>query len=135
MPKTNLIYLFYCRSEKRKKLAAEITRKFPSIKLVNIHCAGRFNPVIAFHLLMKEKVDGIVLLGCATGDCHYREGNLFSERRLLLAKETLNTFGLDGERLQVLWYSPNKVNDVLKELEIFTSRIENLSKEGVSNGL
>lgn len=135
MPKTNLIYLFYCRSEKRKKLSAEITRKFPNIKLISIPCAGRFNPVIAFHLLMKENVEGVILLGCATGDCHYREGNLFSERRILLARETLNTFGLDGDRLQVMWYSPNKVNAVLQELTNFTTKIENLSKEGVSNGL
>jgi F420-non-reducing hydrogenase iron-sulfur subunit len=134
MPKTDLIYLFYCRADKRKKLTAEVTKKFPQIKLINIHCAGRFNPVIAFNLMMKENVKGIVLLGCDSGDCHYREGNLFSERRLFLAQETLNTFGLDGSCLQVLWYNPSKINAVMKELEIFVNRIENLSKEGVSNG-
>jgi coenzyme F420-reducing hydrogenase delta subunit len=135
MPKTDLIYLFYCRSEKRKKLVAEVTKKFPQIKLINIHCAGRFNSVLALNLLVKENVKGVVLLGCDSGDCHYREGNLFSERRLLLAQETLNAFGLDGSRLQVLWYNPDKVSAVIKELEVFTSRLENLSKEGVSNGL
>jgi F420-non-reducing hydrogenase iron-sulfur subunit len=135
MPKTDLIYLFYCRSEKRKKLVEAVTKKFPQIKLINIHCAGRFNPVIAFNLFMKENVKGVILLGCSTGDCHYREGNLFSERRLLLAQETLNTFGFDGSRLQVLWYNPNQVAPVIKDLEDFTTRIENLSKEEVSNGL
>ena len=135
MPNTDLIYLFYCRAEKRKKLLTEVASKFPQIKPINIHCAGRFNPVLAFNLLMKENVKGIVLLGCDSGDCHYREGNLFSERRMLLAQETMNAFGLDGSRIQVLWYNPNKVIPIIKELEIFTRSIENLSKEGDSNGL
>lgn len=135
MPNTDLIYLFYCRSEKRKKLLEQINKQFPNIKPINIHCAGRFNPVLAFNLLMKENIKGVVLLGCDSGDCHYREGNLFSERRLLLAQETMNAFGLDGSRLQVLWYSPNHVAPVLRELETFTKAIENLSKEGDSNGL
>jgi F420-non-reducing hydrogenase iron-sulfur subunit len=135
MLNTDQIYLFYCRSEKRKKLLNEIQKKLPQIKLINIHCAGRFNPILAFNLFMKENVKGVVLLGCDSGDCHYREGNLFSERRLLLAQETMNTFGLDGSRLQVLWYKPNQVAPVIKELEIFSSLIENISKEGDSNGL
>ena len=135
MHNQNMIYLFYCRSDKRKRLIAEITKKFPFIKLIHIHCAGRFNPVLAFNLFMRENVSGVVLLGCDSGDCHYREGNLFSERRLLLAKETLNSFGLDGNRLQVLWYNPNKVKAVLKDLETFTQMLENLSKEGDSNAV
>lgn len=135
MHKQDMIYLFYCRSDKRKRLVTEITKKFPFIKLINIHCAGRFNPVLAFNLFMREKVAGVVLLGCDSGDCHYREGNLFSERRLLLAKETLNSFGLEGNRLQVLWYNPNKVKAVIKDLEKFTQMLENLSKEGDSNAV
>jgi len=135
MPNSDLIYLFYCRAEKRKKLIEMISKKFPQIKPIDIHCAGRFNPVIAFNLLMKEKVKGVVLLGCDSGDCHYREGNLFSERRLLLAQETLNAFGLSDSCLQVLWHNPNQVAPIIKELETFIKSIEYLSKDGDSDGL
>ena len=131
MAKKDIIYLFVCRADKRKKLLAEIEKKFPNIQTVNIHCAGRFNPILAFKLL-QQKAIGIVLLGCDTGDCHYREGNLFSERRMLLAKETLNGFGLDGNRLHVLWYNPKQIDPIIKSLEAFSDYLADLASKGDS---
>lgn len=131
MAKQDLIYLFLCRADKRKKLVEEVEKKFPNIKTINIHCAGRFNPILAFKLL-QQKVSGIVLLGCDTGDCHYREGNLFSERRICLAKETLKGFGLDENRLQALWYNPKQIDPVIKSLEEFTNYLSNLANKGDS---
>lgn len=131
MAKKDIIYLFVCRADKRQKLLDEIEKKFPNIQPVNIHCAGRFNPILSFKLL-QQKASGIVLLGCDTGDCHYREGNLFSERRMLLAKETLNGFGLDGNRLHIIWHNPKQTAKVLKSLSEFSDYIKNLSDKGDS---
>jgi len=131
MAKQDLIYLFLCRADKRKKLLTEIEKKFPNIQTINIHCAGRFNPILAFKLL-QQKAAGVILLGCDTGDCHYREGNLFSERRIFLARETLHGFGMDRNRLQALWYNPKQIAPVLESLETFTKYISNLASKGDS---
>lgn len=118
MAREGLTYLFLCRADKRKKLIAKITNKYPHIKIVDIICSGRFNTAYAFKLL-NNGANGVIVLGCDPADCQYREGNLFAERRLFLAKKTLSCFGLDSERFQVIWHKVNEVNPVLSEIDRF----------------
>ncbi|MCK5848587.1 MAG: hydrogenase iron-sulfur subunit [Caldisericia bacterium] len=130
MASKKLIYLFPCLAEKRKKVLQKIEQEYPEIKIVPIICAGRFNTDIALKLI-NDGADGIVVLGCEPGDCHYREGSAISERRFLLVKHTLKAFGFEEERFQALWHKPSEVKGVMNELNLFMEKLASIEQKGV----
>jgi coenzyme F420-reducing hydrogenase delta subunit len=125
MASNELVFLFLCKSLKRKRLIKIIENDFPSIKVIDIPCIGRFNPILAFKMITAG-AKGVLLLGCDPGDCHYREGNLISERRIAVAKETLHAFGIRGSRLQAIWYNPGKDKQILHDIKKFLLDIASL---------
>lgn len=67
-------------------------------------CTGRLDPefvVTGF----QSGADGILILGCHPGDCHYREGNYVALRRYLLLRRVLSQFGIDERRIRLAWIS------------------------------
>ena len=130
MANKKLVYLFPCLAEKRKKVLKKIEQEYPEVKIVPILCAGRFNTDIALKLI-NDGADGVVMLGCEPGDCHYREGSAISERRFLLVKHSLKAFGFHGERFQIMWHKPSEMKSVMKELSLFMEKLDSLEKEGV----
>lgn len=126
MDTNKLVFLFLCRALKRKNLLKTIQKDFPSIKVIEIPCIGRFNPILAFKLITNG-AKGVLLLGCDPGDCHYREGNLISERRIFVAKETLHAFGLQEYRLEAIWYNPGKDKHILHDIKSFLQNVSSLS--------
>lgn len=118
MATNELVFLFLCRSLQRKRLNHIIQKEFPSIRVIDVPCIGRFNPILAFKMLISG-AKGVLLLGCDPGDCHYREGNLISERRIAVAKETLQAFGIQGSRIQAIWYNPGKDKSILHDIKKF----------------
>jgi F420-non-reducing hydrogenase iron-sulfur subunit len=125
MASNELVFLFLCRALKRKRLLQTIKQDFPSIRVIEVPCIGRFNPILAFKMITSG-AKGVLLLGCDPGDCHFREGNLISERRILYAKETLTAFGIHGSRIQAIWYNPGKDKQILHDIKQFLIEIARL---------
>jgi len=70
-------------------------------------CSGRIDPLFVLRGFLKG-ADGVIMMGCHPGDCHYREGNYYARRRFALLKKTLETLGLDTERLMLAWVSASE---------------------------
>ena len=94
----------------------------PSVSIVRVMCSGRMDPtfvVKAFRL----GADGVIISGCHPGDCHYQEGNYKTLRRVHLLKRLLVGFGIDPERLRLVWVSASEgdrwaetANDMAREI-------------------
>ncbi|MDD4028688.1 MAG: hydrogenase iron-sulfur subunit [Caldisericia bacterium] len=132
MANKELIYLFPCLAEQRKKVLQEIQKKYPLVQVVPITCAGRFNTSVALKLI-HEGAKGVIVLGCEPGDCHYREGSAISERRFLLTKYTLKAFGIEEDRFQALWHKPSDVKKTMADIDLFIERISTFDTKGGSN--
>jgi F420-non-reducing hydrogenase iron-sulfur subunit len=52
--------------------------------------------------------DGVLILGCHPGDCHYIEGNYKTMRRMPLLKKMLAQFGVEEARLRLDWVSASE---------------------------
>jgi len=65
-------------------------------------CSGRVNPLFLIKAL-SIGADGVLVLGCHPGDCHYIEGNYKTMRRMLLLRTTLSQMGIEPERLKLEW--------------------------------
>jgi F420-non-reducing hydrogenase iron-sulfur subunit len=67
---------------------------------VPIICSGKIDAV---HILeaFKQGADGVLILGCPEGDCHYQDGNFESRKRVLLLQRILEAYGIEEERLRI----------------------------------
>lgn len=76
----------------------------PNVRPIRIMCTGRLDPAFVLKAL-REGADGVLIMGCHPGQCHYVEGNYKAMRRIALLKRTLKQFGLEDERVRLEWAS------------------------------
>lgn len=79
----------------------------PSVSIVRVMCSGRMDPTFVAKALQLG-ADGVIISGCHPGDCHYQEGNYKTLRRVHLLKRLIAGFGIDPERLRLVWVSASE---------------------------
>jgi F420-non-reducing hydrogenase iron-sulfur subunit len=70
-------------------------------------CSGRVDPQFVLKAL-REGADGVMIAGCHPGECHYVEGNIKAMRRYIMLKHMFRQWGLEEERLQMIWASASE---------------------------
>ena len=73
-------------------------------RLVRVMCSGRVDPQLVLHGF-RAGADGVLILGCHPGDCHFKEGNHHAARRAALLATLLGQFGIEPERFAIDWVS------------------------------
>ncbi len=73
-----------------------------NVKLVRVMCSGRIEPQFVLQAF-REGADGVMVLGCHPGDCHYRSGNYKALRRFALFSRMLAQFGIEPGRFLLDW--------------------------------
>lgn len=96
-----------------------------SLSVIRVMCSGRVDPVLAATALLRG-ADGVLIAGCHPGDCHYRKGNYYARRRFALLKETLETLGLDSNRLMLAWISASEGQRFGEVTNEFAQRIREM---------
>ena len=70
-------------------------------------CSGRVEPRFILEAL-RAGADGVLVLGCHPGECHYLEGNYKAAARMALLKNVLAQFGVEEERVRLDWVSASE---------------------------
>jgi len=67
---------------------------------VPIICTGK---VDSLHILnaFRQGADGVLILGCRGGDCHFQDGNYEARKRVYLIHKVLESYGIEKERLRI----------------------------------
>jgi coenzyme F420-reducing hydrogenase delta subunit len=98
----------------------------PNIRIIRVMCSGRVDPVIILEMF-ENGADGVLVVGChPPSDCHYKEGNLYAERRIKMLKKLLACTGLEAERLRLEWVSAAEGERFAEIVRDFTSQIKRL---------
>ena len=79
----------------------------PAVNIVRVMCSGRMDPTFVVKAFSMG-ADGVIISGCHPGDCHYQEGNYKTLRRVHLLKRLIEGFGIDPERLKLVWVSASE---------------------------
>jgi hypothetical protein len=88
----------------------------------------------AMVLEMFEKgADAVMLAGCKPPDCHFVEGNLHAERAVKMLKKLLTLTGLEPERLNLLWYSPQEETSFTRSAKEFSKEVGKLGASPLKN--
>ena len=81
----------------------------PNVRIIRFMCSGRVDPRFVLKAF-QSGADGVLILGCHPGDCHYKEGNYKALRRIFLLKRVLNQLGIEDERVRMDWVSAKEAD-------------------------
>jgi len=99
--------------------AGKSRRKYPAnLRVIRVMCSGRIDPQFVMEAF-RVGADGVVILGCHPGDCHYKEGNYKALKRYHLLQKTLAQLGIEKERCTLNWIAASegeKFAEIVKEM-------------------
>jgi coenzyme F420-reducing hydrogenase delta subunit len=71
-----------------------------NIKIIRLPCTGKIDVI---HLLraIQKGADGVYVVGCLEGTCHYNEGNYRARERVDHVRMLLEEIGLESDRVRM----------------------------------
>lgn len=69
----------------------------PNVNFIKVMCTGRIDPEFVLQAFHKG-ADGVIILGCHPGDCHYKEQNYRALQRFEILQNYLTQMGVDPQR-------------------------------------
>ncbi len=107
-------------------LAGTSRLEWPSeIRLVRLMCTGMIDPKYIIKAFL-DGADGVFVGGCHPGDCHYIDGNIKAEKRIIGAASVLEQYGFEPERLRVRWIGASEGPEFQENMKAFAECIKEL---------
>ena len=97
----------------------------PNVRPIRVMCSGRVEPALILKAFTAG-ADGVLVLGCHPGDCHYTEGNYKAARRIPLLKKMLEQFGIEDERVRLDWVSASEGANFVSITNDITAKVREL---------
>jgi coenzyme F420-reducing hydrogenase delta subunit len=75
--------------------------KIPTnFRIIRVPCSGKVDII---HILraFEKGADGVYVVGCMEGDCHYNQGNFRARKRVEQAARVLDRIGVGGDRVRM----------------------------------
>jgi len=91
----------YC-AHSAAALAGSQRLQYPAgVRILSTPCTGKLE---IEHILeaFEKGVDGVLIMGCLEGDCHFVDGNLRARKRTERIRSILDEIGLGSERLNMV---------------------------------
>ncbi|NHJ19790.1 MAG: hydrogenase iron-sulfur subunit [Candidatus Lokiarchaeota archaeon] len=96
----------------------------PNIRVIRVMCSGRVDPAFIFKGF-EVGADGVIVMGCHIGDCHYLEGNYEAEKKFAMVQKFLKLIGMDN-RIRLEWVSASEGARYGAVVTEFTEHIKSL---------
>jgi F420-non-reducing hydrogenase iron-sulfur subunit len=97
----------------------------PNVNLIRVMCSGRVDPEFIMEAF-RGGADGVMILGCHPGDCHYIEGNYNTLKRYNMLKPLLDQFNIEQDRLYLDWVSASEGEKFARVMGEMNDRVTQL---------
>ena len=95
-------------------------------KVITMPCIGMLPPAFIDFALSRDLADGVMLAGCAEGDCYYRLGDAWTNDRIAGKRDPFLRKRVDRGRLVLSWLPSRSRRRRAQALEDFAKRLKNL---------
>jgi coenzyme F420-reducing hydrogenase delta subunit/ferredoxin len=96
-----------------------------NIRAVRVPCSGRVSPELVMRAF-DQGADGVLVLGCHIGECHYDTGNHRTAKRLPILLNLMAFAGLESQRLHLDWVSASEGERFASIATEFTQAVRSL---------
>lgn len=100
---------------------------------IPIICTGKIDTTYMMDAFEKG-ADGVLILGCPEGDCHYQDGNYEAKKRVYLLRRMLESMGIEKERIRIeLSTDPEgrRIPQLVKEMKEELAKLGPLKRNAV----
>ncbi len=98
----------------------------PNVSIVKVMCTGRIDPEFILQAF-KMGADGVIILACHPGDCHYKEGNLRAAQRHAMLARILEQMGIGRVRCRFDYVSAGEGD---KYIQVITDMVATIRRLG-----
>lgn len=112
----------WCSYEGADKAGGQKLQYSAHVKLIRVMCSGRVDPQFILTAFSKG-ADGVMVMGCHPGDCHYRSGNTKAMKRMKLLEKMLSQFGIHEDRFRLDWVGAGESERFQKIVNRMADRI------------
>jgi F420-non-reducing hydrogenase iron-sulfur subunit len=98
----------------------------PNVHVIKVMCSGRVDTEYILSAF-REGADGVMVLACHPGDCHYKEGNYRAYQRSFLLKRLMDQMDIDQKRYRFDFVPAGEGE---KFVNIITEMVEEVRKLG-----
>ena len=105
----------------------------PNIRIIRVMCSGRIGPSFVIEGF-RQRMDGVMVLGCHLGDCHYMTGNYEAINMMGETRRLLEYIGINSKRLLLDWVSASEGARFSEVVTKFTEEIRGLGPLGTAEG-
>lgn len=105
----------------------------PNLRIIRVMCSGMVHPNLVIEALTKG-ADGVMILGCHIGDCHYLEGNKKAEKRKEAIELLLDDMGIERERFRLEWVSASEGPRFAQVIKEMTEQVKALGPNPYKQG-
>jgi len=102
----------------------------PNLRVIRVMCSGRVSPEWVIKAL-SSGMDGVMVLGCHIGDCHYIDGNHRTKKRFVLLGKLLGAMGINPDRLFLDWVSASEGAKFQNVVTKFVDRVKELGPTSI----
>ncbi len=104
-----------------------------NVRIVRVMCSGRVKPEFVIKAL-SDGIDGVLVLACHIGDCHYATGNHRTLKRFKVLERLLEHLGMDPRRIRLDWASASEAEPFSNIIREFTETIRELGPNPYAGG-
>lgn len=107
-------------------LAGVARLQYPAnLRPIRVMCTGMVRPDLVVEAF-QQGADGVLVLGCHPGECHYLEGNTRAAARARALTLVMSKMGIDPRRFDLQWISSAEAAVFARLITAFTRRIQKL---------
>jgi F420-non-reducing hydrogenase iron-sulfur subunit len=92
-------------------------------------CTGRMDPAMVARAF-KKGLDGLMVVGCYFGDCHYISGNYQAKAKIEITQKLLDYIGVNKDRLAFRQCSSGEASVFVNIVSEFDAKIKELGPIG-----
>ena len=118
------ILIFCCQNAVASPKKLIETLEHPEcIKVVELPCTGKMETIYALKAF-EQGIDGVCVVGCREGECHYLEGNLRAAKRVHQMKVILEELSLGENRVEMLNEDSSAAENFIQSSKDFIGRVQ-----------
>lgn len=94
-------------------------------------CTGRIDEALLLRAF-ENGADGVMVIGCLEGDCHYVSGNIRAKARVKRVYEILETINIGPDRIRMYNLSAGEGSKFAEFSEEFVGQIQELGPSPIN---
>ncbi len=106
----------------------------PNARVIRLPCSGKIE-ILYLLRAIEDGADGVMVMGCLDGDCHFLNGNYRAKKRVAAAKKLLEEVGIEPERVEMYNLSSAMASKFAEMIADMTEKVRRLGPSPLGTGV